>query len=130
MFDASALLAFIREEPGAEEIRNILLSGEHECLIHAANLYEVFRDILHRHGEPLARGIIRDLQEHGLAARMDLDEPFWTDAALLRERFRMSMADAFGLTLAARLGAEFLTADHHELDPVAAAGAARIRFFR
>jgi predicted nucleic acid-binding protein len=42
----------------------------------------------------------------------------------------MSLADAFGLALAERLGYAFVTSDHKELDPVAASGDVRITFIR
>lgn len=42
----------------------------------------------------------------------------------------MSLADAIGLALTIRLGGEFLTADHHELDSVATTGICPITFFR
>jgi hypothetical protein len=53
--------------------------------------------------------------------RQDLDPAFWKAAGVLKaERRRISLADCFAVTLACRLRACLVTADRHELEPLAA----------
>lgn len=62
-----------------------------------------------------------------------MDAPLWEDAARLKSQFRrVALADCFGLALARRLDAEFLTADRHELEALSNASArvANILFIR
>ena len=40
----------------------------------------------------------------------------------LKGSYKLSLADAVGLALTLKVGGEFITSDHHELDPLAAAG--------
>jgi uncharacterized protein with PIN domain len=41
VLDASAVIAFLREEPGAPVVRNILVDRTNDIQIHAANAIEV-----------------------------------------------------------------------------------------
>ncbi|MDQ3812426.1 MAG: hypothetical protein M3347_00580, partial [Armatimonadota bacterium] len=66
----------------------------------------------------------------GLVARDDLDAAFWQDVATLKAEHDVALGDAFGLALARRLDADFVTSDHHEIDAVAAAGACSVTFIR
>ena len=50
-----------------------------------------------------------------------MDMVFWKEAGKLKAGGRISLADAFAVTLAARDGATLLTSDHHEFDPLLAA---------
>jgi PIN domain nuclease of toxin-antitoxin system len=43
VIDACALIAFLRDEPGADAVRNIL-TGSRTCYVHALNLCEVYYD--------------------------------------------------------------------------------------
>ena len=43
---------------------------------------------------------------------------------------RVSLADCFAITLSECLNAQVVTSDHHEFDPLAAAGICRVRFIR
>jgi uncharacterized protein with PIN domain len=43
VFDASALIAFLRDEPGAEVVESALSVPE-KCYAHALNLCEVYYD--------------------------------------------------------------------------------------
>ena len=51
-------------------------------------------------------------------------------AAGFKARFRVSMADAVALALAAKYGAPLMTCDHHEFDPNEKSGQARFLWIR
>ena len=63
----------------------------------------------------------------GLIVREDMDEAFLASkSGVIKIRYRMSLADAFALSLADRFGAELLTSDRGDFDQVAQnAGAPR-----
>jgi uncharacterized protein with PIN domain len=42
--DASAMIAFLRDEPGADMVAESLLDSESPCYAHSLNLCEVFYD--------------------------------------------------------------------------------------
>lgn len=64
-----------------------------------------------------------------------MDTALWQDAAKLVAAQRgnshgLALGDAFCVALARRLGADIVTADHAEFDPIVAAGLASVTFIR
>jgi len=131
ILDSSAVLAFLRDEAGADVVDNLLLDADGSCHIHAANLCEVFYDRLREHGEDVAIRDIAEVRALGLVCVSDLDELLWLDAGRLKaEHRRVSLADCFGLALTRRLRGTFYTSDHHELDALKTASVCAIEFIR
>lgn len=132
VFDSSAMLALLRDEKGADAVSDLLSDADVPKLAHAVNLCEVFYDVLRTGGEADAEAGIAALQREGIEERDDMEEAFWRDVAALVAKYRnggkrLALGDAFGVALARRLNAAFVTADHGELDALAAVGAARFR---
>jgi len=131
VLDASAMIAYLRNEPGAEVVEDALTAPGSQCFAHAINLCEVFYDFFRSAGEVEATNAIADLTAIGITQRNDFDRDFWIAAGRLKgTHHRISLADCCGLTLAIRLDAEFLTTDHRELNSIAASGSYQIRFIR
>jgi PIN domain nuclease of toxin-antitoxin system len=130
VLDACALIAFLRDEDGAQAVELALQEGN--CVAHAINLCEVYKDCLTR-GESQSKAdeLIEDLMQLGLLSNEDLDEELWKHAAKLKAEIgQVSYADCFALALTKRLEAVLYSSDHHELDPVAAQGIVAIKFIR
>ena len=105
--DASALLAFVRDEPGANRVAAVLS----DCAISTVNLGETVTALVNR-GFPAdeARWIMAGVRIDSVA----LDREVALDAGALRESTRslgLSFGDRVCLSLAARLGATALTCD-------------------
>lgn len=130
VLDASAMLAYLRAEPGGDMVRDFLEDADVPIYAHTINLCEVFYDFVRTDDVIMARSIMRILKADGVAERADIDRALWEDAATLKAGHKMSLADAFGVALTRRLNADFVTADHHELDAVAAAGLCEVTFIR
>lgn len=128
--DASAMIAYLRGEPGAEEVERALAVEPPSCMAHSVNLCEVFYDFLKRGEEIAAHAVVDDLRSVGLVVRKDMDEAFWQQAGRYKAQFGVSLADAFLLSLADRFGAEILTSDHRDFEPVGNSGACRVKFIR
>ena len=132
VLDACALIALLRNEPGSGEVRSLLADEACLCFIHAVNLCEVYYDCLRNYDKAQADQMLADLTVCGLLLRDDMDVGFWKKAGHLKARGRISLADAFAVTLAEREQAILVTSDHHEFDPLLAAGSlpVRVRFIR
>ena len=128
VLDSSALIAFLRAEPGGADVREIL--GRHRCYAHAVNLCEVYYDFLRVADQPTALAALDDLSAAGLIEVDQLTRPLWLAAGRLKAHGRISLADCIGLALAAELNATFLTAARHELATVASRGSHAIQFIR
>jgi PIN domain nuclease of toxin-antitoxin system len=130
VLDASAMLAYLRGESGADVVENAFLNTTGQCMAHSINLCEVYY-IVHRDtDEATAEAAINDFKALGVVERSDFDEALWKEAGGLKAGGGISLPDCFGITLANRVGGTFLSADHGELDKVAAAGLCSITFIR
>lgn len=85
------------------------------------NVCEVYYDFHRADGAATAEAAISAVLAAGIRIQPDLDPAFWKAAGVLKaQRRRISLADCFAVTLAARLGATLVTADRHELEPLTA----------
>lgn len=130
VLDANAMIAFLRDESGAEIVEQTLLNKDTSVFAHSINLCEVYYDTIRFGGETAAEKAIKDLFEAGVIERSDFDRTFWKEVARLKANLRASLADFCGLVLTNRLGGTFLTADRHELDKIADDGICKIQFIR
>ncbi len=113
VLDASALLAYLRDEPGAELVAEAIADG---VVISTVNLAEVLSRSADRGADPAK--IAAQLTQSGLLDGAITVEPFMVadaiDAARLRSLTRdagLSLGDRACLALARRLGTPTLTAD-------------------
>lgn len=82
-------------------------------------------------GDIEAAKVRPELEAIGVEIVEAMDAELWQDAAQLKSQFRaVSLADCFGVALARRLDAPFITSDRHELEALEAAGAAQFLFIR
>jgi predicted nucleic acid-binding protein len=130
VLDACAMIAYLRNEKGAEVVDDFLTSGEMDCYAHAINLCEVYYDFIHVSGESAARWAMDALRAVHVHVREDMDEALWQQAAQYKGSWKVALADAFAMALANRLGAEVITSDRREFGPVAQAGICRVKFIR
>lgn len=130
ILDACAMIAYLDNEPGADVVESALIEPGNQCLAHAINLCEVFYQFHRAGGESAAAGALGDLHRMNLIERADLDSPFWQDAGKMKAKGGISLADCFAIALTNRVGGTLLTSDHHEMDPIAAAGICSITFIR
>ena len=130
ILDSSAVIAYLREEPGALVVRSILTDPNNICFAHAINLCEVYYDAIRVGGLIDADATLVDLFALGVIEKNDFDTEFWKEVGSLKANHRASLADFFGIVLANRLGGTFVTSDHHELDKIAEKGICKIVFIR
>jgi ribonuclease VapC len=103
VLDASAVLAYLRQEPGQDVVRDAITGS----VMSAANWSEVLQKSL-QHGLDHRRvGVL--LQTRGVEPVSVEDAE--TAADLWKQRRNLSLADRLCLALAQRLGCEALTAD-------------------
>jgi PIN domain nuclease of toxin-antitoxin system len=128
--DASALIAYLRNEPGAQSVVDILIEQDSVHVVHAVNLCEVYYDAIRTSSQTDAETVLTEVSSLNIVTRHDLDDALWKAAAVLKAGGGLSLADCFALALAQRLEGVLLTADHREFDPIATQGICRITFIR
>lgn len=131
VLDACAMIAWLRNEPGADVVDQAIRDVNSQCLAHAINLCEVFYDAFRHASEAHAQSVLSDLRAIQVVERNDFDSAFWQEAGRIKAVHRkVSLADCCAITLTLRVSGELLTSDHHELDPLAALGICPITFIR
>ena len=101
-FDSEPLLAFFLNEEGADVVEDFLKqiqSGEAEGYINIINLTEISY-ILSRVSPELAEETERNLRLLGLRVVPVEDDGLWREAAHVKAKHSMSLADAFAVATA------------------------------
>lgn len=130
VLDASAMIAYLRNEEGGSEVASLLEDGNTECLAHAVNLCEVYYHLLQRSDQHVAEKAINDLRFVGITVVEVIDNELLKWAGKFKLSYGFSYGDSFLLALARNVNAEVVTADHTDFDPVAHRGAFPVRFIR
>ena len=113
VLDSYALLAYLRAEPGGDEVKGLLeevQKGQAEIYLSLINLGEVAYIVERRRGTAVADEVIERV--HSLPVLItDVDEKRVLDAAHIKANHAISYADAFAVALAKELDAPVITAD-------------------
>lgn len=110
VLDASALLASIKDEPGAETVRDIMQDAGEALFMHAVNASEVAYHLI-RFGLPTVLAF-RLAAPKGVTIVEDLDRLLWERSAILKAEYRnLALGDCVAISLAESLGAELVTGD-------------------
>ena len=119
ILDACAMIALLKNEPGAGYVEGILDGAERdlcEVYIHRVNLLEVYYEYARTHGEKTAKQYIAELKKSELKIIPSITERVFFLAGRLKTRGRISICDAILLGQSTVLGASVVTSDHHEFD--------------
>ena len=81
ILDSSAMIAYLRKEPGEAVVEQILTDPTINCFAHAINLCEVYYDALRVGGAVEAEKSMQDLFALGVIERNDFDQAFWKEVA-------------------------------------------------
>lgn len=113
VLDSFALIAYFRDEPGAETVENLLVAaGKEDAPLHMTdvNYAEVKYSIVKKDGAAAWGEAAKILQ--GLPIEFHPTNRLLADiAADYKARFKMSLADAFAAALAKEIKAELVTGD-------------------
>ena len=131
VYDSNVLIAYMEDEPGAEEVEKLLSDRSNIGFIHTINLCEIFYHVRRKHGEEAAQAAYTWIQEINLTIEEKLDEDLWQAAGRIKADYRrVSLADCICAALANQVSGELVTCDRHEIEALADAGVCKVRFIR
>jgi len=133
VLDACALLALLRNEPGADKVAaaiNAANNGKAEITMHRANLLEVYYDLYRSEGKEKAATILAEILKRPIAIHTEITDQIFEEAGRLKATYKISFADSFALAQAVVTGGELLTADHHEFDVIQGKEPVRFQWIR
>lgn len=128
--DACAVIAYLRQEAGAEVLQALIAQPTTWLAMHVTNLGEVYYDFFRDQGLPAAQLAWTNTLALPLTLRRDADDAFIQRVGVIKVEERVSYADAFALALTERLGLPLVTTDHHEFDAVEKKGHFRFLWLR
>jgi PIN domain nuclease of toxin-antitoxin system len=121
MLDACALLALINNEQGADKVEAVLrdsLNGNVEVYMNKINVYEVYYGIYRIEGKTKADAVYKLIQEQPINIIDIFEDAVFIEAARLKTKYRMSLADSIAIGEAVIRNASILSSNHHEFDIV------------
>jgi PIN domain nuclease of toxin-antitoxin system len=125
VLDACALIAFLNDEDGAEEVEKLLQEGERRpgsLLLHEVNLLEVYYGIYREESEAMARQVLRRIADLPIEVVRGLAEQVFFQAGKWKATYGVSLADSIALAEAKCRNVPLVTCDHHEFDKLDRAG--------
>jgi PIN domain nuclease of toxin-antitoxin system len=128
--DACAVIAYLRNEVGAEVLKELIERPTTFLAMHVCNLGEVFYDFFRDDGLTAAQTAWTNTLALPLLLRRDADDAFVQRVGVIKVEERISFADAFALALVERLHVPLITTDHHEFDAVERKGHFRFVWLR
>ncbi|MGH7901796.1 MAG: type II toxin-antitoxin system VapC family toxin [Thermodesulfobacteriota bacterium] len=114
VLDSFAVIAFLRDEEGADKIEQILREAERgkiKLYMHMINFGEVYYNVLKEDGETLANGIWAKVKNYPVNFLDDLSEGFLLSVTKFKGRYPISYADAFAAATSVEKEALLITGD-------------------
>jgi len=132
VFDASALIAYLKGEPGGDAVATLLKDNTLMRFAHGLNVAEVYYNARKASDDTTAQAAIGMLVTDGVSIRNDLDDRLWREAATWKAKLlpTPSFADCFCLAFALRVSGEVITCDHSHFDGIANDSICPVRFIR
>jgi predicted nucleic acid-binding protein len=115
VLDSWALMAFLQDEPAAEEVEKLLLKAaddKHKLLLCVVNWGEIYYSIARAEGEAIADQKMADLATMAIELVPVADDlQLVLEAAKLKASKKMAYTDCFAAALAKLRNAEVVTGD-------------------
>lgn len=129
ILDASAIICWLRREPGWQRVRDVL-SGQDLVLLHAVNLVEVLYHFRRIGTSALQTASERIAATPIVISRVMDDVLLETASKLKAEQTPIALGDVFAVALTIHETGQLLTTDRSELEKIATAGICSIEFLR
>ena len=128
--DTSALIVYLREEPGHERFVELLKQEGSYFAMHIVNLGELYCFFWRSAGENEANEAWSKTTEMPIRIMDSVSESFIKRVGRWRAKQGTPYADAFVLATAEEYGVPLVTTDHQHFDPVNNAGLIEFCFLR
>jgi uncharacterized protein len=113
VLDASAIMTFYEERPGANQVEVLIreaVEGKRNLSISVVNWGEIFYSVWRAQGREAAEKILREIAQLPIQI-VDADPELTRSAAEFRARHKLPYADCFAASLAKQRKADLATAD-------------------
>ena len=118
IIDACGLIAYFRDEDGADKLETLFLKDANKFFIHSINFGEVYYDTLRYSGKEKANQLFANIAELPINIIWTIDPFFIQLVGKYKTSYKISYADSFVLALAEKENATVITTDHNEFDSI------------
>jgi ribonuclease VapC len=121
VLDACALLAFYKNEKGADNIETMIEEAkaeQHTLYMHSVNLIEVYYHFFRISGKEKADIILEDIFNMPINIIDIIDNIIFSETSRLKATYAIPLGDAFGLATAIKTEGTFVTADHADFEEI------------
>ena len=115
--DACAVLALIKEEQGADIVKNVVEDSD-DVFLHAVTFLEVYYNVIKEFGLNDANAFFRWITRTGIEIIYEITEETIKCAGYFKSKYKISLGDSFVLASAKLRGAKIISSDHHEFDAI------------
>jgi len=132
VLDACALVALLKNENGADLVAAAYKEakdGKAKIMMNRVNLLEVFYGYYRDDGKEYAEKIMDGVAQ-SIVSISEFNKEIFAVAGRLKASYKISLADSIALAQAMVLGADLLTADHHEFDVIEGKEPIRFQWIR
>jgi predicted nucleic acid-binding protein len=121
VLDACALLAFYKNEKGADKIETLIEEAkaeQHNLYMHSINLIEVYYHFCRISGKEKADIILEDIYNMPINIVDTIDNIIFSETSRLKAAYAIPLGDCIGLATAIKMGGAFVTADHSDFEEI------------
>jgi predicted nucleic acid-binding protein len=125
VLDSSAVIAYFKDEAGAEKVETCLNEATiSSCIIfmHNASVAEIYYDSLYGGSEQDADVVLKTLASYPITFIETISSDLIKQIGYFKTNYKISFADSFVLASAKLIDAKVLTSDHHEFDVIEKSG--------
>ncbi|KPA19742.1 toxin PIN [Candidatus Magnetomorum sp. HK-1] len=129
VLDACALIAYLNDEEGSENIENLLLENN-ICVMSIINVFEVCYDAAKVSGNEHAFQLFDEIKHMPIIIQYNIERDVLFKAIYFKTKYKISVADSIALALAKAKEAIIVSSDHHEFDCIDEANELTFYWFR
>jgi len=121
ILDACALIALLSKETGYKNVEKIIEKSNNKkakIIMHTVNLLEVYYHVYNLYDEVSALSFLNEIKDSPIQLCAEVNNEIIIIAGKLKNKYKLSLADAIGLAETIISEGSFVTADHHELDVI------------
>ncbi len=133
VLDACSLIAFLKDEEGADKVEDLLRKAKKEKVklyMNKVNLLEIYYGVYRDDGEEAANETLSTILELPILVVDKLSDGVLRESGRLKASYNISLADSIAIGEANEREAELVTADHHEFDSLEEKGEAKFYWIR
>lgn len=128
IFDTSAIIALLRDEPGSDIVEKLIFNAPGSCCIHPVNYVELHYKMAHHGGASAAKMAVEHVRRIGISVTDISGEDFLQRVGVIKNlHSALSLGDCFAIGLSEWLKGTVITSDKRFSD---ASDIAKIRQIR